>query len=613
MLKRLLALVLLAACGAAALAVYRGSRLLDEARYIAAPEARLAVLEREQTVLPIHARIYEERARAYFDLGRERLADAEKSAAAFARCNENYLTALAVDPFNPFTHFDFAQALLYMDHLTLPFAPLPYFREFERAAGLASHEPRIYYEVSRVLLARWAALTPEEQAFALEVLKRAVARTDAEQLQAIFHLWELGAKDFQSVEKILPRDRTVYRQFARFLGERSLDRTARIRFLSQAESLDFQDARNEYAAGTNALQQFKLKEAESRLSRALASLTGIVFYQSLVPQALIDPLEYQALQKDILLGLAKCRIEETRSLEAAIPALRAYLALEDRTSAVSELERFLKERGFLQGKNATASKDFVQTSFGALMSFKQNRFRDIVDIGLSLEQSFLVVPEAMKPEYARILELVGDSYQKLDFIYESNKFYEKARSIGGDNLALLLKIRRNFERLNDADRIKAVNAELAKMLTPAEIRPASPALAKGGELVQDLMLDGGRAMLSLDFDPVAGEPKPLVSILLNGQIVWEDFFVEGPLVLRLSPNQGANTLKIIPVNQAVTIRSLSAVPEGQYAEPPAREGTKTPSGEAGKKPTKKTGEAALLKIKDIAKRNIPTSSTKEMN
>jgi len=566
MLKRLAAFALTVALGAAALAVYRGSRLLDAARGVEDAAGRLAVLEREQAVLPLHAKIYEERARAYFELGRDSLADARKSAAAFSQCNANYLTALSVDPFNPFTHFDFAQALLYMNHLDLPFEPLPYFREFERSAALASHEPRIYYEVSKILLARWGALNPEERAFALEVLKRAVGRTDPEELQAIFHLWELGAKDFQSVEKVLPRDRTVYRQFAQFLGERSLDRAARIRFLSQAESLDFQDARNESAAGTNALQQFKLKEAEAHFRKALASLTGIVFYQSLVPQALIDPLEYQTLRKDIFLGLAKCRIEETRNLGSAVPDLRAYLALEERPSAVAELERFLKERGFMPDKNAAAPKDLVQTSFEALMSFKQNRFRDIVDVGLSLEQSFLVIPEAMRPEYARILELVGDSYQKLDFIYESNRFYDKARSIGGDNLALLLKVRRNFERLNDGNGLKAVHAEIAKILTPAEVRPASPTLAKGAAFGQGLVLDGGRAVLTLDFEAAAGEPKPLISIFLNGQIVWEDYLAESPLVLRQATGMGLNMLRIVPVNQSVALRSLSAVPEGQYVE-----------------------------------------------
>jgi len=368
------------------------------------------------------------------------------------------------------------------------------------------------------------------------------------------------------VEKVLPRDRTVYRQFAQFLGERSLDRAARIRFLSQAESLDFQDARNESAAGTNALQQFKLKEAEAHFRKALASLTGIVFYQSLVPQALIDPLEYQTLRKDIFLGLAKCRIEETRNLGSAVPDLRAYLALEERPSAVAELERFLKERGFMPDKNAAAPKDLVQTSFEALMSFKQNRFRDIVDVGLSLEQSFLVIPEAMRPEYARILELVGDSYQKLDFIYESNRFYDKARSIGGDNLALLLKVRRNFERLNDGNGLKAVHAEIAKILTPAEVRPASPTLAKGAAFGQGLVLDGGRAVLTLDFEAAAGEPKPLISIFLNGQIVWEDYLAESPLVLRQATGMGLNMLRIVPVNQSVALRSLSAVPEGQYVE-----------------------------------------------
>ncbi len=566
MLKRLAAILLLVGCGAASVIVFRGSRLLDKARAADDVESRIAILEREQTPVPIHAGIYNALGKAYFELGLARIADPEKGPATFEQCNRNYLKALALDPFNPFTHFDFAQALLYMTHLPLGFSPSSYFKEFERAAALASHAPEIYFEVSKILLSRWASLAPQEQAFALEILKRAVLRTDSAGLMTLFHLWELSGQDFQSVEKILPRDRTVYRQFARFLGERSLDRDERLRFLSQAESMDFQNARNETAAGLNFLQQFRLKEAEAHLKSALDSLSGIQFYQSLLSQAIIDPLEFQMLQKDILLGLAKCRVEEDRNLASAIPALRSYLALEDRTAAVSELERFLKERGFLQGKNVSDYKDFSQTSFEALMAYKQNRYRDVVDVGTSFEQNFLVIPEAMKFEYARILELVGDSYQKLDFIYESNKFFQKAISAGGGGLAILLKIRRNYERLNDADQMKAIDAEIAKMLSPRDIRPALPTLAKGETLVQALTLDGGKAVLSLNFDPPAGEPKPLISVFLNGHVLWEDYLKDVPLVLPIASSMGVNTLKIVPVNQGIVLESLSVTPEGQEVE-----------------------------------------------
>jgi len=566
MLKRLAAILFLAVVGAASVAVFRGSRLLDEARDAGDAESRAAILEREQKVVPIHAEIYAGLGKAYFEMGLARMADPEKSAAAFERCDRSYLQALALDPFNAFTHFEFAQALLYMNHMSLAFPTPGNFEEFKRSAALASHAPQIYFEVSKILLSRWSTLAPEEQAFAIETLKLAVARTDAAGLMSLFHLWELSAPDFKSVEKILPRDRAVYRQFAQFLGERSLDRNERLSFLSQAESMDFQSARSAAAAGQNALQQFRLKEAEAQLKAALDSLAGIRFYQSLVSQALIDPLEFQMLEKDIHLALAKCGIEQTRDLNGAIPALRAYLALEDRPAAVSELERFLKERGFLQGKSAAAYKDFSQTSFEALMAFKQNRYRDIIDVGTSLEQDLLVIPEAMKPEYARILELVGDSYQKLDFIYESNKFYQKAISAGGEGLMILLKIRRNLERLNDLDQMKAINAEIAKLLSPRDIQIAPPEVAKGQSLDRAVTLAGGKAALILNFGPFAGEPRPLVSVFLNGHVLWEDFVKDVPLVLQITPNTGVNSLSIVPVNQGIVLKSLTIVPEGQEVE-----------------------------------------------
>ena len=580
--KKLLAALALIACGAAAVAFFRGSRLIDRAREASGSDARIAILEREQTILPVHADIYNALGKAYFEKALVRLGQPDQSGPAFEKSHRNYLRALAINPFNAFTHFDFAQALLYMNYLPLSFPSLPYFEEFRRSAVLASHEPRIYFEVSKVLLSRWTTLHPEEQAFALDVLKKAVAHMDPDRLMSIFYLWELNAQDFKSVEKILPRDRTIYRQFAQFLGERSLDLAERVKFLIQAESLDFENARNECTAGQNAFQQFKLKEAIAHFEASLESLAGIRFYQSLVAQSLIDPLEVQLIQKDIQLGLAKCRIEETRNLESAIPALRAYLALEDRSGTISELERFLKERGLVQGKSGPTYKDFSQLSFEALLSFKLNRFRDIVDIGTSLEQNFLVIPEAMKPEYAKILELVGESYQKLDFIYESNNFFQKARTVGGESLSVLLKIRRNFERLNDAENLKTVNVELAKLLSPPEIAFTNPTLAKGVGLVQSLTLAGSKTQIAMDFKLPGNPPLPLISVFLNGHVVWEDYLKTAPLTIRVSPNMGVNTLKIVPVNQSIALKGMSVVPATEGVREPAAGSPTAGAGKTGK-------------------------------
>lgn len=585
--KKLLAAIGLILCGAASVAYFHGSRLFDRAWDASDADARIAILEREQTVLPAHAEIYNALGKAYFEKALARLGQPDQSVPAFEKCQQNYLQALAINPFSAFVHFDFAQALLYMNHLPLSLPSLPYFEEFRRSAELASHEPRIYFEVSKVLLSRWSALRPEEQAFALDVLKKAVTRADPARLMSIFHLWELNAQDFKSVDKILPRDRTIYRQFAQFLGERSLDLTERVKFLSQAESLDFENARIECAAGQNAFQQFKLKEAIAHFEASLESLAGIRFYQMLAAQSLIDPLEFQLIQKDIQLGLAKCRIEETRSLDSAIPALRAYLALEDRPGTISELERFLKDRGLVQGsKGGPTYKDFGQLSFEALLSFKQNRFRDIVDIGTSLEQNFLVIPEAMKPEYAKILELVGDSYQKLDFIYESNNFFQKARTVGGESLSVLLKIRRNFERLNDTENLKTVNAGIAKLLTSADLVFTKTTLAKGVGLAQALTLDGSKIRIVLDFKLSGDAPFPLISVFLNGQVVWEDYVKASPLAIRVSPNMGLNALKIVPVNQSVDLKGISIVPAAETGREPVAE---KPAPGTGKKDINATG------------------------
>jgi hypothetical protein len=180
-----------------------------------------------------------------------------------------------------------------------------------------------------------------------------------------------------------------------------------------------------------------------------------------------------------------------------------------------------------------------------------------VDVGQALEHNFLLIPESGKKEYAEVLEIIGDSYQKLDYLYESNGFYQKALDIAGSELGILAKMRKNFERLNNAQQVSLIDAQIPKLLSPREFDFESTIIPKGTNFSQALTLDGKNIRLSLAFTQDEGEPYPYVAVFFNGQVVWEDFVRDPALTIRLQTDLGANALEILPLNKPVTLLKLS--------------------------------------------------------
>jgi hypothetical protein len=73
------------------------------------------------------------------------------------------------------------------------------------------------------------------------------------------------------------------------------------------------------------MDSFQMTEAIKHFSASLNVLGNIKFYQALKGEALIDLREYADLRRSTYLNLAKCRVEETRSLRR--PARpQAYLS-----------------------------------------------------------------------------------------------------------------------------------------------------------------------------------------------------------------------------------------------------------------------------------------------
>jgi tetratricopeptide (TPR) repeat protein len=196
-------------------------------------------------------------------------------------------------------------------------------------------------------------------------------------------------------------------------------------------------------------------------------------------------------------------------------------------------------------------------SFQLFLYFKQNRYRDIVRIGRLLQQSLVVVPKGKREVYVKVLQLVGDSYQKVDFIYDADEFYQKALEVDLENLETLLRICRNYERLNDDEKIREIKERIDTLMSPSERVFKNLTIDKGRSFSNTLALDGRKIILDLHFKNSSKRITPLITVFFNGRVVWEDYLKDEVLSLPLESRIGKNSLEIVAVNRAVSLDKLA--------------------------------------------------------
>jgi hypothetical protein len=550
-MKKVLPLAALAVLAVLQTAVYWNAHLLYQADdKTADPAEKARILELAARVDPWNDRIYLELGRVFFELGAQSLGEPRVRDAAFDKSVRNLLRAIELNPGSAAAHFELAQALQYLSYLSLP-VPVSYFEEYKKAAALTGHNSQVHEEVGKVLLARWDSLRPEEKEFTLDILRKTLAGKDQEKLQDVLEVWYLHVRDYGVIDRILPEDAGMVRAYARFLGEKSLSLEVRERALSRAEFIDFMTAKNELDKAQRGYEYDQSQEATARVSSCLRLLRSIVFFQDLVREELIDPQEYAQVRKKAYLLLAEGQIDQTRSLADPDSVLENYLALEDQPLAVGEFEKFLLERGLLENDEASASrpKDLQTLALELSLDFKQNKYKDITKAGEALERSTFVIPEAARPYYARILGLVGDSYMKLDYLYEAEKAYLKALSATHGGLEGLIRIKRCYERLNSEQKLAEVRRQIHALLAPPVADLDRRLVEKAKPARFDLVCDGQPLTLTLTFEPSRPESRPLLTVLWNGRVVREAYAEGGSLSFSVSPVPGANSLVLETVNE----------------------------------------------------------------
>ncbi len=596
-MKRLLALAGLLAVAAASLVFYRGTSLIAAAKNETDPRAKIAILERSEIMLPLDAERLHALGQAHLEAGASRLSETAGRDAHFQSALEALRHSLTLNPLSAIVHFDLGQAYEYIQLLDLPVPGRP-LDEYLQAARLAGRDIDMFDKTGRALFSKWASLRFEDKRFTLNLLKSSLANGQTDRVEAVLNIWAVHVQDAGVLRSILPPAPSVYREYADFLARRSLDRAERISAMVLAEGLEFKQARDAAAAGRAELQSLKVREAEDHFRTGLRILDGIRFYQSLQGKSTIDAAEVANLRRALRFGLARCRIETAPSLDEAWDDLFGYLEIEDSSHAVADLEKNLRERGLIEGKTGSVSGGLRRLLLELTLSFKQNRFREITEAGQALEKGLLLVPDPERRNYAAMLEIIGDAYQKLDYLYESDSYYQKALTTGMAGMGLFPKMRKNFERLNDGPGMKKLDVEVLKLLPGNDITLTGVVVPKGTAFTQTLLLEGGETRLVIRTDFNENSPHPYVGVFLNGRVVWEDFLGDRMVELTIVAQPGVNKLEIQPWNAPLALAGLKIgdITPVAVIVSPAKKGEAVPPQKGLEPAGRKTVPALLDKV-----------------
>lgn len=563
MVRRAVFIFLLVAAAAADVVFFRGAALVAAAKREISAEARIAILDKEQAVLPVNDELNRLLGQAHFEAGADEMGEAGPRDAHFQASLAALTRSLTLNPLSAAAHFDLAQGLEYFRLVGIPGVGRP-FEEYLKAARLGLQDPEIVDGAGRLLLSQWDSLTGGEKRLTQGLLRTILSGRREDKLLDVLNTWALHVRDYEVIKAVLPEDAKVYRRFARFLAERSLDRSERIAALVRAETLEFGQARAAAADGQSEFKAFKLKNAEAHFRRGLDILRGIRFYQALAGKPAIDEAEFRTLRSTLALGIVHARLETARVLDEVLPDVLVYLEEEQNAAAVGELDRGLRSRGLIGDRIESGGKDLRRLAFEMNLSFKQNRYREITEAGQSLENGVLMVPDAAKKDYAAVLELVGDAYQKLDYLYESNAFYQKSRAADGGGIGLLFKLRRNYERLSDVEGLRAIDREIKSASAARTVDWSGIRVPKGTAFAQTLLLDGGEIRLDLRLAVDEAAPRTFVGFYFNHRVIWEDFLPDGGgLSFHLTPQVGENKLEILPWNGALGLAGLDIKPASE--------------------------------------------------
>jgi len=519
-------------------------------------EQQIVLLERAKKLNWGNDKVYAELGKIYFDLGVESLGRDEDASDFLKKSVDYFAQALKINPFNHIYQLNYSQSLQYWETYTGS-APTQenILERYKKAAALSGDNIDVLYETSKVLMTQWKDISPDERQYMINVLQGILEGRRTDRLHELLNIWALNSGDYEVMSQIIPDNSNSLKRYAKFLGERSLSLEERRKVLARAEYLDFIEARQEHGLGESSLDFFRIEEAQKHLGACRRLLKNIKFYQDLSGNEYIDQKEYQSLWYLSGLNSAKAKLESGAGLKEVEQDILDYVGFEGSVPELDRLKSYLQAKGVIEKSPEDSFNDLDKTAFHLTLLFRQNRYRDIIRVGKTIEQS-LVVPEEKKDAFVKILLLVGDSYRKTDYVYNALEMYQKAYELDGSNLRVLDSLRQNYEWLNRAEDVKRIEQEIESLLADKRMDLSSRKIAKGRDFTQRMLLKGDRVNITLAFDWGQQAKPPLVSILFNGRLKWEDYLDSPEVTVVCDSEMGMNSVTVSPVNSEVVLEAV---------------------------------------------------------
>ncbi len=516
---------------------------------------KLSLLAEANSIYPLNDLIDYEMGKVFFEVAMDSLGDRDKCVVNLKSSVTSLRKSILINPASQFSHLYLARALRNLDTLSVP-TDLKYVEEYRKAASLVSFNSDIYLEVAKLFLSDWQSLSDEDKEFTLEMMRQIWKTADSDKIFSLLKIWEMNAKDYEIVREVIPDDADSYRLYARFLGETSLSLQERYRYLARYEFLQYQKAKTEFNAAENSLRYYRTKEAVEGYQESLSSLDRIKFYQNLSRQTLISENEFSEIQKLAYLGHAKSLIEDKQDFSEYSGHLYTYLEYEPEVALVKELEDYLIEQEVLKERPGENFDEIELFLLHLRLYFEQHKIKEIIRIGRLFQRGFDVLPEVDTAPYIGILQLLGDCYEKVGNLYDSGDMYRRALEIDPNHLGTLLKLRHNLSLLDDKEELTVLNVQIAKSLSPKRLLRNEIDIQRTRRYLREYLFDGEGITLDFRFKQNWESNPPLITIVMNGKVVWEDYLAEEALSLFLDTRGGINILEIAPVIQSIQLTAL---------------------------------------------------------
>ncbi|MCJ7612261.1 MAG: hypothetical protein MUP19_08360, partial [Candidatus Aminicenantes bacterium] len=216
-------------------------------------EAKLRVLRSAGKLFPWNEASFEEEAVTLLGRATENIAELDQAQKDIRRAYTSLRRALKLNPGSAAAHFYYAETLDLMRYLGIAGGESP-FQEYEKAARLAGPDRNLIRDIGIILFGRWAALSAEERNYTQDLLKKSLQPGDETRFQKVIHVWDLGIRDDDVMQKIIPESPPLLRMYAQFLADKNLSLEARHRTLARTERLDYEQAWKAYETGQNELK-----------------------------------------------------------------------------------------------------------------------------------------------------------------------------------------------------------------------------------------------------------------------------------------------------------------------------------------------------------------------